>query len=1726
MTTLWESVQQLPASDGAALSQPILALLGSTLNSGPTTAAGVIRGNVTLSFTDTFIGVAQLDLGQGMLGDWDFELRKVGSGFVLDLLVDDAKIPLPSAIGPAVDDGAGHLAAAGTPGLVHVVLKTCRLRIDASVAGRQEHLSIVPAVGGGVYEATVDPPDVLLGDTGFGLHLPKLVFDSSATVSSIAALPPEWTGVAVPEAKLFFPAKGPKVIPEPITVEFAISDHGAVYAKGHVHLPKDGSRPDTVVDVTVDDPFGGGLLGLVPTYAKVVLTFEDPVTVPDVGPVATGQLVVSVTWSRLATPPGGAPPAITVTVAAASKAEHGLVELKSGSTSANVAITAAAFAEVVMNGLFAGDGLLGLAALVGAGSLLSGQVDGGSFVLTRAEATVGIGLGAPAPVFEVDYDASVHMKGVGLAGMSIEMDQTPLSLGYRGVKVHKADGLPVALDYSDAKVEVRSTGGWHIHPDVLPLKIPAVRFGQGSLWAEFDIDVALELGPITVDTATVRLHIESGGFGTPELRGLGIHMDLPGVLKVSGKGSLVPDGLGASLAGYAGPGGKGFGVTAEFRHGSTVNGLAVSVSFPGPIPLASSGFGLFGAEGGFAVGAEPQMAAGDPIVAALNWKPTLNTDDLWHEQSGAFTFWLGLMIGTLPDAGFSLNTHARLAVAVPDLLFRLSLDGKLLTLPVSLPAAEGGTAGGAASFLGVFQVGPGGVDVGLRGKVDLLPLLEIDVPVGAHFPSGGDDWFIRLGTDGDPTRPPGPIRISLLPDLFGVDAWAFLMFEGNGISGLANSLVPGNSFPTTYGFTIAFGAGFDLRYGSPPFYIEVSGSFVAEIGTDPFLVAAEASIAGSLHLGPFSLGADAKINFIAGKVRNGASTTDVLWAKGEVCGEIDLWLFSIEGCVAIEFGSNPEPVVDPPNPLLTLSLMRPDAQETPIDRNGGHAHSDTLGDVHTVWPDTIPTLVFSTLPSSVGTTGNVKLGSSSADGATGSDKLKFTYRLASLDLLDQNGAPFVPFTDAGQPTDLLATVQLGKGPGETNEIAINTWASHLWARALEDGGITTGDPAKVWVGQCDRHVDPTGGWTLGDQGSGGPSRWWLPPERWETDPLHSMVMGDASMELVGGKPLDESAFWASETDGGKRCERPRTETFLGLLEPSANLVIPRSFSGCLWMSRTVRPGERANMGLVREGPAFRFRPITPLVPSAVMTPTVCLLVEDALLPPGGEPLFLVESADKEWVLQPVGPHPFEPGVTLVVATWPRKEPVDEVTLRWGIGRLALLGVGGVTSAATASADHRNKANIDRHAAVESAAGPPAAVTGTGRLFHPATEYRVVAQIEATQVLPANSRGVLDLHQGGGSERRFRTAADAPLPADVTDWHYLNDESIFCPEYLRRYLHPDAPFTPPDLARFVFPEDTVRVRFWAEQTEHLAALYGYELHLHIRRVDPHPTGPPPDAIDSALSSIVADAEGAPYFAVDRRVVELSHAQNDAKQAAGERPCVIPIAGTSKTIPAVLSCHGQFELRLVAIKQGHGHERMIKTTTFATSAFVDPHDLLWELGLTDDAQPPGLTTRVTHRGWQDVTRTQAEPGELAVARIALPSSGRGDHQFDDAIHQLGIDPWPVCTSPRRWALWTEGSPAGPWDLHGVLVEAPEPLFRDPRVSLAGPAVAGVPLTSVLVDAAGCRALFLAEPFAPAGRLTVQVTESVGGEAGATPTTTTWTASASVPSQPAIAEEIAVS
>src|SRR3954454_19189781 len=107
--------------------------------------------------------------------------------------------------------------------------------------------------------------------------------------------------------------------------------------------------------------------------------------------------------------------------------------------------------------------------------------------------------------------------------------------------------------------------------------------------------------------------------------------------------------------------------------------LRLSVDLPAAIPLANTGFGLFGIGGLLGLSAEPNYGDEedpDPVLRQLKWTP--DGIDKFKHVIGQTTFGLFAAVGTMPDLGFSFSAKAGILISVPDVSVHGSLNGRVM----------------------------------------------------------------------------------------------------------------------------------------------------------------------------------------------------------------------------------------------------------------------------------------------------------------------------------------------------------------------------------------------------------------------------------------------------------------------------------------------------------------------------------------------------------------------------------------------------------------------------------------------------------------------------------------------------------------------------------------------------------------------------------------------------------------------------------------------------------------------------------------------------------------------------------------------------------------------------------------------------------------------------------------------------------------------------------------
>uniref|UniRef100_A0AAN0MJK1 Uncharacterized protein n=1 Tax=Yoonia rhodophyticola TaxID=3137370 RepID=A0AAN0MJK1_9RHOB len=444
---------------------------------------------------------------------------------------------------------------------------------------------------------------------------------------------------------------------------------------------------------------------------------------------------------------------------------------------------------------------------------------------------------------------------------------------------------------------------------------------------------------------------QSTSTGPPELTALAASIDIPAVLRASGyleigSGSDPAD-PGVEISEIRG----GLDMTLvpiklrikaeiaianiETTEGRNATGVVVSieVTFPAPIPLGSSGLGLLGVLGLFAMhyGRNEQPFA-DEATPALRWleatggnptrlspDPGSALDDFWTPQIDNWAFGVGAVLGTA-EGGVIFNLKGVFLLELPGPRILLMMKAAILTPP---PAVEGlEEAGGSLLAVIDLDAGRGTLTIGIIAEYGVDPLVKIRIPVEAFFElQKSKNWHIYLGTIEDP-----------------IYAKVILVFEGSGYLMISGNGLTSDKLDTEIKnrFAIAVGMHVELIWGSREvrIYASVAGGFDALMGFQPFFLRGKLTFRGELRLIIIGISAYAELDVTIGT--DPETNQEISHLSGEICGEVDLFFFKIKGCVDFAMGTLPGPPIPPLVDKMTAvsrspALVRGTATDTPID---------------------------------------------------------------------------------------------------------------------------------------------------------------------------------------------------------------------------------------------------------------------------------------------------------------------------------------------------------------------------------------------------------------------------------------------------------------------------------------------------------------------------------------------------------------------------------------------------------------------------------------------------------------------------------------------------------------------------------------------------------------------------------------------------------------------------
>jgi hypothetical protein len=1651
--------------------------------------------------------------------------------WAIDLRLDRMRLPAPG-LRPAREAGppGGPAKLEEDPAAGGVALVGQAVLRIASAGGDAPEVGLVGAIDpadpfgvhGAVAELAFEPASFFLGPSSFGFTVATVTYDDSDSASP-APKPAQWRGLAIREATLFLPPGAPVVGDVSLGVQdLFLGDPVGVDGSAAVELgigdPAHGSHPYSVrIEVEWHDAGARGIAEAVPSRAEAIVRWPGAQLALPAG----GNAAVSVPGA----PPGTPPPTWALR---GSWGHDGVSGSDEFTLALDVAGSPAGIAQVSGRPLA---GALGLApALLGAAdnpaggdaarvaALIAALGAAAEILLQDGSRTIvngvrldrvepGSGAGARTRL-TVDYTVELGFQ-VGAAGLPVgvsTLPEQPMKLRYHGVGVeietaasHWYDGVSLIMD--GVVPEVVDPGAWRLSPPLDDLlRVTRVRSGAQSQWLEVELAMAADLGVVELSDATVRVVFGSGGIEGVELRGLRATVSVPEV--VDGEGAL--DVSGGALR--AGVDVEVLPLKLDARADLALEGemvaLTVGVRFPAPIPFANSGLGLFGVIGRFVSKGERAIdrQVPDPVERELKWLERPSRDK-YKESPDQYAMGLGAVIGTVPDAGFTFNAVGMVTVEFPRPAVILGVFAKVLSGTPPEPSDQATPPGTGISITGLIVIDDEAVTVALRGRYDLGELLTIEVPLGAWFPfvNPARSW-VHLGSDGQPPDRYGPpVSVVLLPHILEQRVWAFVMVHGNGLSpGLMGK--PDFAFD---GFSIGFGAGWEIAWSAGPIRLEASAMVLAGFGTEPLLVAAGIWVRGSLDLVVLRIAARGEITLLSD-----GTNTDL---RGEFCGEVDLFFFSLSGCVGIEISASLGGPPPPRSPVTGVDLVSRFGVATAAAPRAG------AGEPPPVWPDAIPVVHFSHFV-------DVALGESAfAIGApltgpvwSGSRNLKYAYRITEVKLEPVDGALFGP--PPGQQFESAwwwpsvrrddVPPPLSAAGIETRDLALLSWKPWTGALPLSDPAGSPADPTGMVGSICEAVERAETLCLLGllgrPSGAGAATLAEAPEsaERAKRGParLRLVQPGDA---LDWEQTIALCGFCGIAVDPARVAElsAPASPPGGGELESGwrlASLVRGGQGLGSLGATGAYDP-PLEDPTLVLEVCAVDYRREVPVEPFELSGE---LVGESAAVMtwspgPGGEPeppaVTGVSADGEEETWQP---RVVREGRCIEVhyqAPWPG--PWSEVRIAAAPGRrvsvVASCGTHWHTALRHRQAEqHRQEmlATFSAHAiALDALLGEavhdaplPFDNPGPKRQLLPANaEFRLVISWEwqawnrvgggAAPGPPASGAW-----QAGGSEEfRFRTAAPAPQlnPAPPVD---LLGESPFDPRGVGRYVTAVLPSG--ELPHLL--DDPVRVVFSVDYLPALLNAYGFETRVEVLPTDVKPGSlagglHPPTVVDTVkLFPWLGDGALRPVEKLVADAIAASACLPDSG-----------LGGVAATVSADLEPGTAYDLILLAARNQGKDRRPIHRSHFRTSRYRDVGELLEVLGLPlggAGEAPPDL---LLSRPWPN-----------------LPQEPHDDAGFEAALAALGLDPWPLSSAPRTTGLWLRSGDADhpEWRFGGVLLEAPEPIARKGRI-LASGSVGAAALAHRWGTSSGTRVLLApSSPLlpGPADALAVRLQDTLRG------------------------------
>jgi hypothetical protein len=589
--------------------------------------------------------------------------------------------------------------------------------------------------------------------------------------------------------------------------------------------------------------------------------------------------------------------------------------------------------------------------------------------------------------YEVQFDIICESLGIGKNRLPSAPKPLPPPLRARykavGFKIHYQNvNGNTGLEYSPV---FDSSKGYDLDlndpslfslPDPLGqiFNIAGARLARfNPLTLEIDFAIKVDLGVITVDKFKLKIPISPTG--PPQIIPSGIKVNLPGVLIGSGFVEILdttmqqPDGSEVTAKGITG----GLDLTLvplKIRISADVSVMALKdqatqreavavfvgllVSFPTPIVLFSTGLGIYGFSGLFAMHfmrIEDPAVPGDIAGPALKWlikaqgqpQHLRNTSNvpLWGPAFDHWAFGVGVLIGTL-DGGNLMNFQGMFVLELPGPRILIMVKIRIVT---PLPDLSD-TAELEVGIIGVIDLdfGKQQLTIGVLVSFNIKSFLQITIPLEIFFNlQDSSDWHFYLGTISQPAS------ANILNIVKGS---AYMMVQGNKLdyNAYAGSIPAFLQGKSLNGVAIAIGIKAALIIGdeSAGIYLKIAASADLGLSFSPFMAVGVLIVSGELRLLIVSIGAHGEFDVLINKVQGANDYSTYL--KGEICGSIDCFFFSISACIGMEINPHITPDLEPP--LLVRGvylqsfspvLVTGQGSSRPIDASLGNAREFPSG---------------------------------------------------------------------------------------------------------------------------------------------------------------------------------------------------------------------------------------------------------------------------------------------------------------------------------------------------------------------------------------------------------------------------------------------------------------------------------------------------------------------------------------------------------------------------------------------------------------------------------------------------------------------------------------------------------------------------------------------------------------------------------------------------------------